>query len=249
MSTAQGLVTASDFEIPSDFTVIATSPSAMETAQQSLIKWAEKKIYSVITELTDARNERDRAKAHKWNTTGWQKEVLKHEKRVDFYRKIKAALEAGYYIVPPFPIDVFAIRTKATTPRPMLGRNRDNHDQMAQILPAGDGRYVDPKPVRESDTHTEVRKDGSKYEVTDYWATDFREADFPFKVVKAEIREATDRAMALKVFDELGVLPRVRAPDPVVCGRILVPNQTRYRFAEPKAVTFFVAWWLDTRTL
>ena len=52
-----------------------------------------------------------------------------------------------------------------------------------------------------------------------------------------------------KIFDRLGVLPRVRRPDSVVCGEILFPNQTVHRWGQLKTVTFFVAWWLDTKTL
>jgi hypothetical protein len=235
-----------------DFTVIATNPAAMQDAQTSLLVWADHKISEVVKELVDARNQRDIAKERKWNPAGWAREVVKHEKRIDFYKKIKAALEAGYYIVPPFPIDVFAIRTKRNSPLPLVSSSSDNHDQPAQLLAVGEGQYVDPKPVRERDEHQEPDGKGGQRKVVEYYATDYNPVDFPFKLARAEIRDATDKALNLKIFDRLGVLPAQRSPDPIVCGEILVPNQPSYaysRFGQPKSVMFFVAWWLDTKTL
>ena len=240
---------------PMDFTVIATSPKDMEAAQRSLILWAARKIQSLKGELDVATEQLKVFQQKKWNTHGWRAQLLKLGRRIDFYRKIKAALEAGYYIVPPFPVDVFAIRTDRRVPVRYDGSNPDNHDQLASILPMGEGRYVDPKPVRNSYTETESHvvnhQTGEKKNVPvlHYYASEYSDVDFPFKLARAEIREATDAAMSLKVFDRMGVLPRVRKPDPLVCGQILVPGKTQYRYAEPECVTFFVAWWLDTKLL
>ena len=238
---------------PMDFTVIATNPAAMQEAQRSLILWAARKIQSVKEEIASATEQLELARKNKWSPAAWSREVLKHQKRADYYRKIKMALEAGYYIVPPFPIDIFAIRTKRNWPHHYDSHSPDNHDQPAQLLPAGEGRYVDPKPSRRSfQTQEGVKKDGSQNMVTYFRADDYQPVDFPFKLARSEIREATDAALGLKIFDRLGVLPRQRAPDPIVCGEILLPNQPSYaysRFGTPKSVLFFVAWWLDTKTL
>lgn len=241
---------------PMDFTVIATSPADMEAGQRSLILWAARKIQAIKTELTDAQHQLHECVTKKWNTAGWRGQVLKLERRATFYRKIKAALEAGYYIVPPFPVDVFAIRTNKALPKRMDSTHHDNHDQLPQVLPIGEGRYVDPKPTRNSYTEIESRivnhQTGEKKNVpvNYYWASGFEDVDFPFKLARAEIKEATVKAMEHKIFDTMGVLPRVRKPDPVVCGQIMVPNKTLYRSWEHnEAITFFVAWWLDTRTL
>lgn len=249
MSEASALV-PTIMDDQSDFTVIATSPAAMETAQRSLILWAARKLQTVKTEIAEALEQYNLAKTHKWSTTAWNTQIRKHEKRAEFYRKIKMALEAGYYIVPPFPIDVFAIRTAKTLPNRMDSTHPNNHDQPAQTLPAGEGRYVDPRPTRRSYEMPEKQRDGTSKAVTHYYAREFQDADFPFKLAKAEIRQATDAAMGLKVFDRIGVLPRTRSPDPVVCGQIFVPNQpSHYSQDSMKAVTFFIAWWLDTKTL
>jgi hypothetical protein len=137
-------------DLPADFTVIATTPAAMIEAQQSLIAWADRKIGTIRTESAEAIEQLAIAVQRKWKTDAWRRQVAKYERRIEFYEKIKAALNAGYYIVPPFPIDVFAIRTQRLEPKKMDCTLRDNHDQEAQILAIGEGRYVDPKPVRDS---------------------------------------------------------------------------------------------------
>lgn len=240
-----------------DFTVIANSPKEMETAQRSLILWAARKIQAIKNDIAEAVEQHRIAKERRWDAKAWQREVAKHEKRAEFYRKVKTALEAGYYIVPPFPIDVFAIRTDRIRPRRQDSTYSDNHDQGAAILPAGEGRYVDPKPVRDSYVDHEMRvvnhQTGEKKQVpvTYYYASEFDEVEFPFRLARAEIKDSTLKAMSLKVFDQLGVLPRVRKPDPIVCGRILFPKQQPYgrRPENQEGLTFFVTWWLDTKTI
>lgn len=234
-----------------DFTVIANSPKEMEAAQRSLILWAARKIQGIKTQIAEFRVEHDKAVQRKWDPKAWRREIGKAERREQFYRKIKAALEAGYYIVPPFPIDVFAIRTKKDFPKRLDDQySKQNHDQLPQVLPQGEGRYVDPRPKIDSYSESHRQKDGTNKDVTYYYAEEFRECDFPFKLAKSEIRDATEAAMKLKIFDTIGVLPRMRSPDPIVCGQIIVPNLKLWRNSEHnKAVNFFVAWWLDTKTL
>lgn len=238
-------------DMPMDFTVVATSPEGMQAAQKSLILWAARKIQALKQEIAEAREQADLCVKNKWKPSAWRAQVAKGEKRAEFYRKIKAALEAGYYIVPPFPIDVFAIRTARHYPTPLRQRHPNNHDQRSEALPIGDGRYVDPRPVIQSSTGYDYPKEGPPKAVLEYYASNWKEVDFPFKLAKAEIRRETDKALASGIFDEVGVLPRTRAPDPIVCGRILDPTHTSYRYSgeHRRGVTFFIAWWLDTKTL
>jgi hypothetical protein len=236
--------------MPTDFTVIATTPAAMIEAQKSLIAWADRKIEAVRSESQEAREQLEISVQRKWKTDAWRRQVAKYDRKIEFYQKIKAALDAGYYIVPPFPIDVFAIRTNKAIPKAKDSTHPNNHDQEAQILPVGEGRYVDPTPVRDSYTDQVTGNDGKPRTVTHYHATEFNDVEFPFKLARSEIRDATNAAMALGIFDRMGVLPRTRSPDPLVCGEILVPDQPHYYSQDmAKKVTFFVAWWLDTKTL
>ena len=236
-------------ETPLEFTVFATNPSDMVGAQRSLILWAARKIQFEKSELAEAQRNFDAAKTHKWSPTAWGKQIKKHEGKINFYRKIKMALEAGYYIVPPFPIDIFAIRTDRKWPV-QKWRERDwsdTHEQNARVLPVGDGQYVSPDPTVITKNLPTVVKDGAIVEKIHWRADEWKDAEFPFKLAKAEIMEATRAAMAMKVFDQLGAHPTHRAPDPIICGQILFPDKPAYE--ERKAVTFFVSWWLDTREL
>jgi len=59
---------------------------------------------------------------------------------------------------------------------------------------------------------------------------------------------ATNRAMALKIFDQFGVLfPQAAKADPLICAEILDPRPTGY--GVPKRVTFIIGWHLNTRDL
>lgn len=233
---------------PMDFTVIAQNPQEMQAAQKSMILWAARKIQAVKIESSEAKHQYDECVSRKWSTSAWRAQIIKHEKRAEFYRKIKAALEAGYYIVPPFPIDIFAIRTDRAKPKPMESTHPNNHDQAARVLPSGVGRYVDPKPMIFSRSQKQLLADGTKQDKIIHYADRFMNVDFPFKLAKAEIRSATEAAMKLGIFDELGALPRFRAPDPIICGRILDPSSPAWHSTR-KGVTFFVVWWLDTKTI
>lgn len=130
-------------------------------------------------------------------------------------------------------------------------------------LPVGTGRYVD-----ETNPHRDLSYDSKErnpqtgeiktvhHRQTQITAYD-EGVDFPVALVRPEILAATERAMALKIFDEIGVVhgqgtmsKRQRRSDPIVIGRTLDGGKGRGYGGEPKHfVTFFIAWWLDTRAL
>lgn len=229
----------------SDFVIFANNPADMIAAQRSMIDWCDERITVEAFEQEEAQRNLDTALTSGFSTDGWKRQVRIIGQKLDFYEKVKAALQAGYYIVPPFPIDMFAIRTKAHVPRGgwTKAQWRAQDEQSAQLLAAGEGRYVSPDPHIEMTRFEESDGKGGTTRVQ-HWRPDyFEDADFPFKLARGEILSATRAAMAMKVFDRLGVLPAVRAPDPIVCGQIILPHKPR------EALTFFVTWWLDTRTL
>lgn len=228
-----------------DFTVYANRPADMEKAQASMIEWCTEKVEAEKITLAEAERNLTAALDSGFGENGWERQVKLVRQKVEFYTKVMAALECGYYIVPPFPLDVFAIRTKAHVPR---GQWKDSQwsarsAQSAAMLPMGEGRYVDPEPHIETMVDQESDgKGGTK--MVRYWRPDeFTDVDFPFKLARAEILSATQAAMALRLFDRMGALPARPSADPIVCGQILMPHHGR----EP--LTFFVSWWLDTRTL
>lgn len=235
-----------------DFTVVATNPAEMERGQKSLILWAARKIEAEKELLREAQEQFDIAKRSKWSTGGWARRVQLSEGKIEYYRKIKMALEAGYYIVPPFPISVFAIRTEEGRPTTRTGwQDRDFASRQgiqAKALVAGVGRYVSDrvmtKPFRKM-----VKNILDKWEENTYHAPNaFRDVEFPFKLAKSAVMSETAKAMALKVFDQIGIMgqePEKAAaiPDPIVCGQIMP------WFHKRKPITFFIAWWLDTKTI
>lgn len=237
---------------PADFTVMARSPAEMERAQSSLILWSARKIQSEKELLAEATEQVAIATKNKWSTAAWKRRVKMSEEKIEFYKKIKTALEAGYYIVPPFPLDIFAVRTSRRTPKYETS-NQKKIEASGQVLPAGEGRYVGQYlEVGKNNVYgnkPDGMTDWSRVESTWYQSRAFQSVDFPFKLAKTEILEETGRAFALKVFDQFGVLPKGATPqisvkrDPIICGQILAPHKR----LEP--ITFFVAWWLDTRTI
>jgi hypothetical protein len=234
-----------------DFTVVSSNPAQMEAAQRSLILWCARKIEHVKQALVDVQEQHEIAVNAGWKADAWERQIRRAERRIDFYRKIKTALEAGYYIVPPFPIEIFAIRTNRKTPDPKRGSREWGNEQAQEprILPAGEGDYVarDPEVFYRDLPGPPDKASGNPTTIKEYFAKHFLPVDFPFKLAKPAVLSETARAMALKVFDQMGVLPgTARTADPIVCGQILYPERAGL---PRKAVTFFVAWWLDTRTL
>jgi hypothetical protein len=110
------------------------------------------------------------------------------------------------------------------------------------VIPAGEGEYKNPEPV------VHQRNIGTADKpLKQYFAKEWQDIDFPFTTAKPQILSATARAMADKVFDEIGVLPGKRKrEDPIVVGRIIDPRSDRYT---KRFVTFLIAWFLETKTL
>src|SRR5579871_752465 len=100
-----------------DVTMVADSPAAMVTAQNNLILWCEQKIAVCDYERHEATGNAARAKQEGWSgeEKRWKRVAGRERMKIEFYSKVKLALEAGYYIVPPFDGQVFAIRTKRET--------------------------------------------------------------------------------------------------------------------------------------
>ena len=246
-------------EQEADFTVVANSPKGMEAAQRSLILWAARKIQAEKELLHDAQEQFDIAKAHKWGTGGWPRRIQLSQDKIEYYRKIKMALEAGYYIVPPFPISIFAVRTDQKAPTTKVGwvdaTFAATQGIPSKALTAEQGDYVANRTRTRTWSSTDwTKKDPitDKHPVTHYHTPSaFLPVEFPFKLAKSAVMSETAHAMALKVFDQIGIMgvtpaqtaAKTAVPDPIVCGQILS------WFHKKQPVTFFIAWWLDTKIL
>lgn len=232
--------------------VSATTPLEMSQAQDSLIAWCSRKIKVMKHEASELAENLAIAIKNKWKTDTLRRHSALAVKRVTFYEKIKAALEAGYCIVPNFPITVFAIRTDRDKPLKKLYvgtyKHSGNFTQESNMLPVGEGEYKDPNPYVQ--TYENEKKDSTGKAVVEYQkqATEFDDVEFPIQMAKAEIMEATSRAMQLKVFDQFGILlPAATKADPLIVGEILDPRSPGW--GTRKRICFIIAWHLNVRDL
>lgn len=227
-----------------NITLLARHPSEMEAAQNNLVQWAAGKIEAVKTELAEAEENYETARKNKWRSSPFARIVTVAKRKIVFYEKLRQALESGYYIVPPFPVDLFAIRTDKVSPKPTHSTSMwTDRRQPAKRLPAGEGRYVAQEPKVLGYDFPATDKEGNQITKTDWAAQIFQEVDFPFKLAKPAVLEQVGKAMTEKLFDQLGALPAFAKADPMVVGQIL-----HYKPNRPP-VTFFVSWWLDTADL
>ncbi len=229
----------------SDVLVIAEQPGEMQAAQLALVSWAATKVSRVKQELADAEDCLAQATASGLRLDGVRKMVATARKSLVYHEKVKSALEAGYCIVPDFPVDLVAIRTSRMNP---IGERSQNWgipgiEQKAQALPEGEGDYVNPWPTaRHVRTDEQTNHEGKVTGTVKVWrAADFCDVELPVKFMKPRVVEATNRAMLSGIFDEIGILPARPKKDPLVVGRIIDPKGRR--------LSFLISWFLDSRDL
>ncbi len=237
-------------------TLVALSPTDLPATQAALAGWCQAKMRDLGQDYRELSANLRIAKKNRWSRGGLIKAVGMTKRRIQYYQKIRKAVEAGYLIVPNFPAEIMAVRVSRVNPPYKEGAYATEVNQApAEKLPVGEGRYVDETTATTLLRERRVDEQGkTHHQVVE--AGYFRdEIDFPVIAVKPQIMEATALAMALKVFDRIGVAHngetqssrRQRRADPIVVGQILDPKPKRY--GQPKMVTFFIAWWLDTRSL
>lgn len=243
-------------------TVLVKSPEDVEKAQTELLAWVSQQVAQLEAERDIAQENYDKAVKMKVATTGWKRQVTVWNKRVIYYSKIKAAIEQGYFIMPdlPFVIDLFAVRTDQKTVSGFS--NSTYHDSAdhglkdvrSKMLPGGEGRFVSPQPETKTWSEKEkytLHKGGEELTRQRYFAaaSDISEfIDFPVKAVRPQVLDAVGKALAGKIFDELGLITPGRGStqrgDPIVVGRIVNRDGTMER-----GCSFIVHWWVDTRDL
>lgn len=228
-----------------DLTLVALSPADMARSQAELSAWCDRKLEAVKRELNDLEVNCELATEHGWKYQSVANSINRTQQRILYYEKIKAAVEAGYLMVPNFPIDVFAVRVQRAKPRETSGSYRSSpaFDAKAEPLAVGDGRYVDNRVSTYDRSYSEKKPDGTMKTIEHHVSAEYTEIDFPVTMVKPAVLQAAARAMALRVFDQMGTVSNQVGRDPIVVGRLLDPRGNR------RCVTFFVAWWLDTATL
>jgi hypothetical protein len=230
--------------------LVAMRPEDMQVAQSSLAEWFRAKLDLVRQEAHDAMRNLEIAVQSAFKADSFKRASYAADRRVQFYEKCLAAIEAGYAIVPDFPVDVLAIRVTREHPKwrsvTCWEKNYALHPEAAAIAPAGEGHYVNPQPYQTTSEQPKKKlSDGREIEQYRHTIGDYAEVEFPVQVAQPAVMEATRAAMMLNLFDEIGCRPARRKPDPIVIGRIHKPWD-RYR---DNPVSFLIAWWIDTRQL
>lgn len=229
--------------VPDTRVLAALSAGEMPAVQAQLTGWLTRKLDAIKTDIS-MFEENIRVAERSNMKTGAFKNVLARSRRLfNYYEKLKIAVSEGFVIIPDLQATTIAVRVDRATPKRI---DTGSHWQAQTAtpepsLPAGAGRYVDDENVTESYQVDGVDYQGKPRKEDRYYASEFdEEIDFPMLVVKPVVLEATQRAMALNVFDKIGVVG-ARRKDPLVIGEILGPNG--------KKQVFFIAWWLDPETL
>lgn len=230
-----------------DIELTAESGDEMQQCQAALIKWAEKKVKEAAAQHRELKEAFEHAVKRKWKSGTLRRHAGFALKRFAFYHKFLKALRYGYQIVPSFPVTLFAIRTAKKHVKAYYSTNNpwyNNREQEAQTLQQGEGSYKNPFPlIRQKATKTPEGE-----EVTTYWADGWDEFEFPLSMAKPQIMKAASRAMALKIFDEIGICPPdPKKQDPMIIGSILFPP--KYQHDTARKVSFIIAWHLNTATI
>ena len=226
-----------------DMVVVARNPAEMQVAQRQLVDWAAKKIEEKKAQWMELQENYEIAVKNKWRSSTLQRNAANAKKEMEYYEKVHAALDAGYCIIPNMDIDVFAIRTTRKKPKAGYGSQWANREQKSSRPAIGDGRYVDAAPVELVETKKVQNREGQMVTQHNAWADSFQEVDFPFKMAKPQILDSTAKAMAMRVFDDIGVLPkRTRRGDPMVVGRIV--HRKGYT---DHTMSFLITWFVDTK--
>jgi hypothetical protein len=238
---------------PSRLIVAARNPEELNQSHERLTAWATAKLESERADLHDLETNYKIALKNKWRTEHLKRLIPKQKGRIEFYEKLEAALKAGYYIIPEWFIDIFAIRTTRKNVSSNFAHGSiwvQPNDQATNAPALGEGRYVSPKAEvlqNMADVSKPDEKPGTRTEM-ERWAVNFKDVDFPFlTTARPEIVRATADAMKKLIFDEMGVAPqRQQRGDPIVVGKVCSKEKL---YGHRKAVYFMVAWFLDTDEL
>jgi hypothetical protein len=237
---------------------VAINATEMAEANAEIKVFITAKLASIQAEKDGITEAYMAAEQNGWKTDALATTEKRLIKDLEYYGKLLLALEAGYTVVPNMPCDQFAIRVARRGATSFSSYKQDaNHtprnwqmdripDQKEQILPAGDGRYESPTPTTDDSSSSHQGADGKLAHTRFIQVTGFDAIEFPFAAAVPVVMSATQAAMALKLFDRIGIVPQEvkRNMDPIILGQIVRRENGRDRVA-----SFLIAWHLDMRTL
>lgn len=246
----------SDLAINSSFHMMATNPAEMAHAKVGVRTWLTTKLAAIECERAEVQAAHDSAQSHKWKTSTFKSILRRIDGQYLYYGKLAAACDAGYVIVPNMDVNVFAIRTKRTDPKWQGKEGTSTYgytsasphvpNEEEQRLPVGEGHYESPIQ-KFSEYHDKQTKDGKELYHVQQVCDGFDQIEFPLAVAHPVVMNVVAAAMAKKIFDRIGIVPRTQQRlrgDPIVLGQI-----TRKEGYTTKTASFLIAWYVDARTL
>lgn len=245
----------------------ALNPAEMQSVQGSLKPWLEEKLSVIERDIKEANQGLTEARNNGWSTSAL---TYARNRAVDdetYYNKILMAVEAGYTIIPDFPISVFAVRSQGDKREEhrwtgRVGENWLDHPLAADSLPAGAGEFRNPKPEVYTGFESQRTDDQGKKYFPYYKIRTGRPAGdikFPKTAARADLMQATAQAMELKAFDCVGIcLPVMasgatrriqenagRAGDPLIIGQVVHKRIG----SKQKVASFIIGWYLNLNDL
>lgn len=177
--------------------LVARNPTEMDAARADLASWLNLKLASIEAEVKDLNASINEARTNEWKTDALTRTRNKAVSQETYYFKMLKAVEAGYMIIPEFPIDVFAIRVTRGGPRAgentstsLYGYPRIDHER-PDTAPAGEGSYKNPIQMVYRGERKETQNDK---EVTVRYtrAASFQdEIVFPLQAARPLVMDAT----------------------------------------------------------
>ena len=249
-----------ELEIIPQFHAVAVNSTEMVAQKAGIQSWLERKVQSIEDDIVSIQATYDAAVKHKWKSSTFKGQLEREKRKHLYYGKLLAACEAGFTVVPNMEVNVFAIRVnRGPSWTSDYGSSTYGYhdaapsvpDETEQRLSVGEGRYESPlvKFREDRSQHKEIKdgKEVTTYEVEQY-CDGFREIEFPLAVAHPLVMNATARAMAMKIFDRIGMVPQTRRRryrgDPIVLGQITLKEGYSTRTA-----SFLIAWYLNPETL
>lgn len=247
---------ASEGALVPSFHAVAVNATEMKESRSKIRIFLDNKVAEVGLELAEITAALETAKLRKWATQPLKNQVTRIAKRKLYYDKLLAAVDAGFTIVPNMNVDVFAIRVKSDTPKWSHDYGQSKHsfrsasptvpDEKEDTLPIGVGDYQSSRVDFHERNSITGEGENKLYNVTQY-CDGYQDIDFPLAAAHPIVMDATNRAMVMKIFDRIGIVPqtgrRLRG-DPIILGQIV-----RKDGWNEKVASFLIAWHLDFRTL
>jgi len=226
--------------------LLATDPQGMHDAQLHLAEWFRRKIVSLNEELSNVQKSLDTAKRCKWAIGTFRNQLSRIKGNILFYGKAREAINSGYFLIPNFPVDVFAVRKSKTNPPPKGSTSWHLSEIPAEKLTIGKGEYFSSQAHRVPVDEVEEKDYKGQLVKKDYYENvNIKEVQFPVVAMKAEIMTESEKAFALKLFDDIGICPPTRRADPMIIGRIHGP---KVGYTE-KFLSFLICWFLEPDSL